>query len=102
MATHGGAATAAPAPQPAVAQPRSLEDIHIDELLYIVTEKGASDLHLCPFVEPVIRVDGQLLRLNYEKAQPTQTQRMMYEILTDEQIQKVRNHLRTGLLVQPA
>jgi len=50
MATPGGgAATAAPAPQPAaVAQPRSLEDIHIDELLYIVTEKGASDLHLCP------------------------------------------------------
>jgi len=90
MATHGGgAATAAPAPQPAaVAQPRSLEDIHIDELLYIVTEKGASDLHLCPFVEPVIRVDGQLLRLNYEKAQPTQTQRMMYDILTNEQIQK--------------
>jgi len=85
----GGAATAAPAPQPAaVAQPRSLEDTHIDELLYIVTEKGASDLHLCPYVEPVIRVDGQLLRLNYEKAQPTQTQRMMYEILTDEQIQK--------------
>ena len=87
-ANGGGAATTAPAPQPAVAQPRSLEDIHIDELLYIVTEKGASDLHLCPFVEPVIRVDGQLMRLNYEKAQPTQTQRMMYEILTDEQIQK--------------
>jgi twitching motility protein PilT len=88
-ANGGGAAATAPAPQPAaVAQPRSLEDIHIDELLYIVTEKGASDLHLCPFVEPVIRVDGQLLRLNYEKAQPTQTQRMMYDILTNEQIQK--------------
>ena len=39
-------------------------------------------------MEPVIRVDGQLLRLNYEKAQPTQTQRMMYDILTNEQIQK--------------
>ncbi|MER3403011.1 MAG: type IV pili twitching motility protein PilT [Armatimonadota bacterium] len=62
--------------------------MHIDELLYIVVEKGASDLHLCPYVEPVIRVDGQLLRLNFEKANPQHTQRLMYDILTDEQIQR--------------
>ena len=85
-----GAGTAtAPAPQPVtVGQARSLEDIHIDELLYIVVEKGASDLHLCPFVEPVIRVDGQLMRLNFEKASPSDTQRLIYDILTDEQIQR--------------
>jgi twitching motility protein PilT len=83
-----GTATA-PAPQPVtVGQARSLEDIHIDELLYIVVEKGASDLHLCPFVEPVIRVDGQLMRLNFEKASPSDTQRLIYDILTDEQIQR--------------
>ncbi len=85
-----GAGTAtAPAPQPVtVGQARPLEDIHIDELLYIVVEKGASDLHLCPFVEPVIRVDGQLMRLNFEKASPSDTQRLIYDILTDEQIQR--------------
>lgn len=80
---------AMPTAQPTAAgQARSLEDIHIDELLYIVVEKGASDLHLCPFVEPIIRVDGQLLRLNFEKATPQHTQRLMYDILTDEQIQR--------------
>ncbi len=73
---------------PVMGQARSLEDIHIDELLYIVVEKGASDLHLCPYVEPVIRVDGQLLRLNFEKASPSETQRLIYDILTDEQIQR--------------
>ncbi|MEN3000968.1 MAG: type IV pilus twitching motility protein PilT [Armatimonadota bacterium] len=62
--------------------------MHIDELLYVVVEKGASDLHLCPFVEPVIRVDGQLMRLNFEKATPSETQRLIYDILTDEQIQR--------------
>jgi len=75
-------------PTPTLGQARSLEDIHIDELLYIVVEKGASDLHLCPFVEPVIRVDGQLMRLNFEKAAPSDTQRLIYDILTDEQIQR--------------
>ncbi len=86
-----GAGTATPPvaqPTPTVGQARPLEDIHIDELLYIVVEKGASDLHLCPFVEPVIRVDGQLLRLNFEKASPSETQRLIYDILTDEQIQR--------------
>ncbi len=73
---------------PVMGQARSLEDIHIDELLYIVVEKGASDLHLCPYVEPIIRVDGQLLRLNFEKASPSETQRLIYDILTDEQIQR--------------
>lgn len=71
-----------------VGQARRLDEIHIDELLYIVTEKGSSDLHLCAYSEPVIRLDGQLTRLNYEKATPTESQRLIYEILTDEQIQR--------------
>jgi twitching motility protein PilT len=85
----GAGTVTAPALQPTtLGQARSLEDIHIDELLYIVVEKGASDLHLCPFVEPIIRVDGQLMRLNFDKASPSDTQRLIYDILTDEQIQR--------------
>lgn len=73
--------------------PRSLEDLHIDELLHIVVDRNASDLHLCPFVEPTIREDGQLKRLNFEKATPQQTQRMMYEIISDEHIQRFETTL---------
>jgi len=67
----------------AAVRPRSLEDAHIDDLLRIVVEKGASDLHLCAGVPPVIRVDGRLIPTNYEKATPQDTQRLMYDILTD-------------------
>lgn len=77
----------------AAVRPRSLEDAHIDDLLRIVVEKGASDLHLCAGVPPVIRVDGRLIPTNYEKATPQDTQRLMYDILTDEQIQRFESTL---------
>jgi twitching motility protein PilT len=70
------------------AQPLSIEDAHVDDFLRIVVEKGASDLHLCVGVPPIIRVDGQLLPLNYEKLGPIISQRIMYDILSDEQIQR--------------
>ncbi len=69
-------------------KPLSIEDAHVDDMLRVVVEKGASDLHLCVGVPPIIRVDGQLLPLNYEKLNPLVSQRMMYDILSDEQIQK--------------
>ncbi len=85
-----------PAPQPAgtatataaAARPRPLEDAHVDDLLRIVVEKGGSDLHLSVGVPPIIRVDGQLLPTNYEKVTPQESQRLVYDILTDDQIQR--------------
>ncbi|MDW8104048.1 MAG: type IV pilus twitching motility protein PilT [Armatimonadota bacterium] len=89
--TIGGQPSASSAA--AAVRPRSLEDAHIDDLLRIVVEKGASDLHLCAGVPPVIRVDGRLIPTNYEKATPQDTQRLMYDILTDEQIQRFESTL---------
>lgn len=68
--------------------PVSLDMTHVDDLLKEVVERGASDLHLCVGVPPVIRLDGQLIPLNYEKFAPIQTQRMLYDVLSDEQIQR--------------
>jgi twitching motility protein PilT len=73
---------------PKVGAPKPVEDLHIDELLNIVVDKNSSDLHICSASEPVIRDDGALKRLNYEKLSPQVTQRMMYEIISDENIQK--------------
>jgi twitching motility protein PilT len=70
-------------------QARSLEDSHIDELLtLVVNTKGASDLHLAVGLPPVLRVDGHLLQAPYEAFTPQTSQRIVYDILTDEQIQK--------------
>jgi twitching motility protein PilT len=60
--------------------------LHIDELLHIVVDRNCSDLHLCVDSEPVIREDGGLKRLNYEKFTPQQSQRMLYEIVSDDQV----------------
>ena len=65
-----------------------LDEVHVDDLLRDMIERGASDLHICVGVPPIVRVDGQLMPLNYEKFNAVQTQRMMYDILSDEQIQR--------------
>ncbi|MBM3492898.1 MAG: type IV pilus twitching motility protein PilT [Armatimonadetes bacterium] len=88
---QGVATAGAPAvPQPAAqaARPRPLEEAHVDDLLRLVVEKGGSDLHLSVGVPPIIRVDGQLLPTNYEKVTPQEAQRLNYDILTDDQIQR--------------
>jgi twitching motility protein PilT len=80
--------------------PKSLEDLHIDELLHVVVDRNCSDLHISPNVEPVIREDGALKRLNYEKFTPQQTQRMLYEIISDEQIQRFETTLELDFSYQ--
>ncbi len=74
-------------------QVRALDDLHIDALLDIVVDRNCSDLHICVNSEPVVREDGALKRLNFEKFNPQQTQRMMYEIVSDDQIQRFENTL---------
>lgn len=62
-------------------------DLHIDDLLAEATQRGGSDLHLTDKLPPVIRVDGRLLRLNYEPLVAQDIQRLIYDVLTDQQIQ---------------
>jgi twitching motility protein PilT len=78
---------------PKVGAPRTVEDLHIDELLHIVVDRNASDLHICQMSEPVIREDGALKRLNFEKMSPNILQRMMYDIISDENINKFETTL---------
>lgn len=74
-------------------QPLPIEDIHIDDLLKTIVEKGSSDLHICVGVPPVMRLDGQLTPLNYTKMTPMDTLRIMYDILSDDQIQRFESDL---------
>jgi twitching motility protein PilT len=78
---------------PKAGAPRHLEDLHIDELLHIVVDRNASDLHICANSEPVIREDGALKRLNFEKFTPQDSQRMMYDVLSDENINRFETTL---------
>jgi twitching motility protein PilT len=56
---------------------------NIDELLQQVVDAGASDLHLKVGSSPVVRVDGELRRLEgYEKLTPADTKAFAEEMLT--------------------
>jgi twitching motility protein PilT len=58
----------------------------IDELLRRAKDLDASDLHVTPGSEPVVRVRGQLERLDgYEKLTPETVRDLLYRILSTEQ-----------------
>ncbi len=77
-----------PSPVLAPAGPgASITDVHIDDLLLEAVQRSASDLHLTEKLPPMIRMDGRLMRLNYEPLGAQDIQRLIYDILTDQQIQ---------------
>lgn len=57
----------------------------IDELLALMTERGASDLHLASGSAPYLRVDGLMVKLNYKDVTPEVCQALILEILTERQ-----------------
>ncbi len=79
---------------------KTIEDLHVDELLHIVVDLNASDLHVCANMEPVVRDDGVLKRLSFQKLAPTDIQRMMYDIISDENIHKYETTLELDFSYQ--
>ena len=67
---------------------KSMEEVHIDELLELLVDAKGTDLHISAGVPPTMRVNGDLSQMPYEDVTPLTVQQMMYAILTDEQIQK--------------
>jgi len=60
----------------------------IYDLLKVMIEKGASDLHITTGSPPRLRVDGKLVPLDYPNLSPTETKALCYSILTDAQKHK--------------
>ncbi|MEO6909169.1 MAG: type IV pilus twitching motility protein PilT [Abditibacteriaceae bacterium] len=72
----------------------SLDEVHLEELLAKVIETGSSDLHLSVGRPPCVRLNGKVYDLSeYEDFRPSVVQRMIYDVLTDEQIQRFENEL---------
>ncbi len=100
-----GAQPAAQSSQPlqvATARPLPIDDAHIDDLLRATVDKGASDLHIAVGIPPIIRVDGALMPIPFEKVMPQDAQRLIYDILTDEQIQRFETELELDFSYQLA
>ncbi|MDD3925055.1 MAG: type IV pilus twitching motility protein PilT [bacterium] len=72
---------------------RKLDQLTLDIVLGIVHEKGASDLHLLVGVPPTLRLDGRLVPLEVEAMTADDVQRMLYDILTDEQVKRFETNM---------
>ncbi len=67
-------------------------DISMSDLLQLVVEEGASDLHLAVNSPPVLRIHGQLNPLDADSLKPEDTERLMKSITSEDHQQKVREH----------
>lgn len=61
---------------------------NLHELLKVMMERKASDLHITTGSPPQIRVDGELIQLDHPPLTPVETKQLCYSILTDVQKHK--------------
>jgi twitching motility protein PilT len=69
----------------------------LQQLLRLMTDKKASDLHLMPMRPPLLRINGRLMPLEAEPLGPEEIESMVGEILTPMQRTKLENHLAVDL-----
>jgi len=62
--------------------------VNLRELLEILIEKNASDLHLAVGSPPQIRVDGRLLTLDMDALTPDVTKKLAYSMMSERQKQR--------------
>ncbi len=67
--------------------------MHLDQLLRLATDRGASDLHLKPTRPPLLRIHGKLMPIDSEALKPEEIVRMVGEILTPAQRQRLEERL---------
>jgi twitching motility protein PilT len=60
---------------------------NLHQLLKIMVDKGASDLHVTVGSPPQLRIDGTLVPLKTKKMAPQETRQLCYSVLTDTQKQ---------------
>ncbi len=67
----------------------------IAQLLAFGVKQGASDLHLSAGLPPMIRVDGDIRRINVPEMDHKQVHDMMYDIMSDKQRKDYEEYLET-------
>ncbi|MFA5093186.1 MAG: type IV pilus twitching motility protein PilT [Candidatus Omnitrophota bacterium] len=59
--------------------------MEIRDLLLMCIEKSASDLHITEDEPPILRLDGRLIRTNFEKLDKQSLKKMIYTVLSNSQ-----------------
>jgi twitching motility protein PilT len=72
--------------------------MHINDLLKIATDRGASDLHLKVGSHPVLRITGDLFALvDLKRLMQEDTIAMAFSIMNNRQKQKFKDHLEIDI-----
>ena len=58
----------------------------IDAFFKLMSEQGASDLHLSTGAPPIFRLHGEMERLNFKALAHEDLKSIIYEILSEKQI----------------
>jgi twitching motility protein PilT len=69
--------------------------VEISELLAFSVKNGASDLHVSAGLPPLIRVDGDIRRINVPELDQEQVHDMIYDIMNDKQRKDFEEFLET-------
>ena len=67
--------------------------MNITQLLEFSAQQGASDLHISAGLPPLIRLDGDIKRLDTPILEPEEVHQMIYDIMNDEQRKHFEEHL---------
>jgi twitching motility protein PilT len=59
--------------------------MHLDDLLSFTVKNNASDLHLSAGLPPMIRVDGDIRRINLPPLEHKEVHTLIYDIMSDRQ-----------------
>ena len=69
----------------------------LDSLLRLMTEKGASDLHLKPKRPPLLRVHGKLMPLELAPLKPSEIEKMVEKIINPAQKAQLEERMALDL-----
>jgi twitching motility protein PilT len=69
----------------------------LSQLLKLMTEKGASDLHVKPMRPPLLRIHGKLVPLKTDPLKPEQIKEMLLPMLSPQQKTKLEEKLSIDL-----
>jgi len=72
----------------------------IAELLAFTKNSGASDLHISAGVEPIIRLDGQLKRIDAPPLTKEEVHELIYDVLTEEQQAYFQENLEIDFAIE--
>tara|TARA_B100001248_G_C27399050_1_gene468333 strand:- start:2312 stop:3553 length:1242 start_codon:yes stop_codon:yes gene_type:complete len=65
----------------------------LDDLFKFMKQEGASDLHLTSGASPSLRLHGEIVSMNYRKLTAEECQALIFEILTEKQINDLKENL---------